>query len=81
MNYEKKPIPFEFILDYLYPIVPVVKPMFGCYALYAGEKIILIVRERKDHIEDNGVWLATSIRTPRKPEKRISFIAVYPASR
>ena len=56
----KKPIPFEFILDYLYPIIPVVKPMFGSYALYSGEKIILILREKDNHTEDNGVWLATS---------------------
>ena len=34
--------------------------MFGCHALYVGEKIILILRERKDHTEDNGVWIATS---------------------
>jgi hypothetical protein len=59
-NYSmKKPIPFAFILDYLYPIVPRVNPMFGCYALYSGEKIILIVRERENHPEDNGVWVAT----------------------
>lgn len=57
---KKKPLPFEFILDYLYPVVPVIKPMFGCYALYTGDRIILILREREDHPEDNGVWIATS---------------------
>src|SRR5689334_9700158 len=57
---KKKPIPFEFILDYLYPLDPVIKPMFGCYALYSGEKIVLITRDRENHPEANGVWVATS---------------------
>lgn len=34
--------------------------MFGCHALYRGEKIILIVRQKPEHTEDNGVWVATS---------------------
>ena len=55
-----KKIPFEFVFDYLLPLEPVTKPMFGCLALYIGERIVLILRERKDHPEANGVWLATS---------------------
>lgn len=55
-----KKIPFEFVFDYLLPLEPVTKPMFGCHALYLGEKIVLILRDRKDHPEANGVWLATS---------------------
>lgn len=34
--------------------------MFGCYAIYVGEKIVLILRDRKDHPSDNGVWIATT---------------------
>ena len=37
-----------------------VKPFFGCYGVYVGNKIMLILRERKDHTEVNGVWIATS---------------------
>ncbi len=55
-----KKVPFEFVFDYLLPLEPVVKPMFGCFALYKGEQIVLILRERADHPEANGVWLATS---------------------
>ncbi len=33
--------------------------MFGCYAVYVRDKIVLILRNREDHQEDNGVWLAT----------------------
>lgn len=34
--------------------------MFGCTAVYVGERIVMILRERPLHIEDNGVWIATT---------------------
>jgi hypothetical protein len=34
--------------------------MFGCLAVYAGGKIVLILRDRRDYAADNGVWLATT---------------------
>jgi hypothetical protein len=34
--------------------------MFGCLAVYLGEKIVLILRDKPDHSADNGVWLATT---------------------
>ena len=55
----KQKIPFEFVLEELDRIHPRVRPMFGCYAIYVGEKLMLILRQRKDHIDDNGVWLAS----------------------
>ena len=54
-------IPFEFVLDCLYSKSPVVKPMFGCHAVYVGEKIVFVLRDREDAPEDNGVWIATTI--------------------
>lgn len=55
-----KSVPFEFVLEALSRINPSVKPMFGCHALYRDEKILLILRNRKDNESDNGVWLATT---------------------
>lgn len=63
----KKKIPFDFILDLLSPLSlgigagneVIVKPMFGCHAIYFGEKILLIVRKKSDHSDANGVWIAT----------------------
>jgi hypothetical protein len=55
-----KKLPYDFVFDYLYPIEPVVKPMFGSHALYVGSKIVLILRERPTHKEVNGVWIATT---------------------
>lgn len=56
----KKNIPFDFVLDDLMPLDVTLKPMFGMWAIYAGEKIMLILRQREDQPEKNGVWVATS---------------------
>ena len=35
--------------------------MFGCLAVYVGNKIVLVLRDKADGAtEDNGVWLATT---------------------
>jgi hypothetical protein len=55
----KENIPFDFVFDYL-PLDITVKPMFGMWAIYAGSKIMLILRQREDHPDTNGVWVATN---------------------
>lgn len=55
----KKPIPFNFVFEYLEPLPYRVKPFFGCHGVYVGDKIMLILRDRPDHAEANGVWIAT----------------------
>lgn len=52
-------IPFEFVLEELAPLKPRVKAMFGCHAIYVGERIVFILRMRDDFVDDNGVWFAT----------------------
>jgi hypothetical protein len=34
--------------------------MFGCLAVYVGEKIVFILRDKPPLPADNGVWLATT---------------------
>ena len=34
--------------------------MFGCVAVYVADKIVLILRDKRDGTADNGVWLATT---------------------
>lgn len=70
-----KSIPFDFVLEKLDVRSPIVKPMFGCYAIYLEAKMMLILRDRKDHVYDNGVWLATS------EEHHASLQKVFPAMR
>lgn len=56
----RKNIPFDFVFDYLVPLEVTTKPMFGLFALYVGEKIVLILRQRTKYPEMNGVWIATN---------------------
>ncbi len=56
----RKPVPFEFVLEAIAPLSPATRPMFGCLAIYVGDKIVLILRDKKDAPSDNGVWLATT---------------------
>lgn len=51
---------FAFVLDELDELEPYTKPMFGCTAVYVGDRILVMLRERPSHADDNGVWLATS---------------------
>jgi hypothetical protein len=54
-----KKIPFDFILEELHALKPIVRPMFGCFAVYVKDKIVLALRNRTEYSHDNGVWLAT----------------------
>jgi hypothetical protein len=56
---QRKPVPHEFVLDSLAEMQPRTNPMFGCLAVYVGEKIVLVLRDKRDGSADNGVWLAT----------------------
>lgn len=53
-------VPHEFVLDALAPVSPWTRPMFGCTAVYVGEMIVLILRQKPSYERDNGVWLATT---------------------
>lgn len=57
---KRKAVPYGFVLEELEVLSPRTKPMFGCVAVYVGEKIVLILRERPRSPADNGVWLATT---------------------
>jgi hypothetical protein len=50
-------IPFEFILDYLLPIQTEVRPFFGMFSIYSGQKLLLMLRDRTNEPEINGIWV------------------------
>lgn len=56
----RKAVPHEFVLDALASLSPYTRPMFGCLAVYVKDKIVLILRDKRDSTADNGVWLATT---------------------
>ncbi|MGO9127002.1 MAG: hypothetical protein ACLP6G_19220 [Terriglobales bacterium] len=57
---QRKPVPYEFVLDAIAPLSPETRSMFGCLAVYVEDKIVLILRDKPDQPGDNGVWLATT---------------------
>jgi hypothetical protein len=56
----KLPVPHAFVLEELYPLHPITRNMFGCTAIYIGEKIMLALRDKPTAANDNGLWLATT---------------------
>ena len=56
----RKELPHQFVLEALSRLSPRTRPMFGCIAVYVEDKIVLALRDKPDHTEDNGVWLATT---------------------
>src|SRR5260221_5677371 len=58
---KRKAPPHAFVLEALAEAEPRTNPMFGCLAVYVGEKIVLILRDRPKYPKDNGVWIATTL--------------------
>jgi len=56
----RKPAPHQFVLDAIEAASPTTRSLFGCLAVYVGEKIVLILRDKPGESSDNGVWLATT---------------------
>jgi hypothetical protein len=55
-----KTVAYAFVLDAIEALSPETRPFLGCLAVYVGNKIVLILREKHDETADNGVWLATT---------------------
>ena len=56
----RRNVPHEFVLEALSPLSARTNPMFGCLAVYVGEKIVLLLRDKRAGTADNGIWLATT---------------------
>jgi hypothetical protein len=57
---KRRSAPYPFILEALTPLDPEVRPMFSGFAVYLGDKIVLMLRDSAKRPEDNGVWLVFS---------------------
>src|SRR5258708_35683545 len=57
---KRRSAPYPFILEALAPLEPEVRPMFSGFAVYVGEKIVLMLRDSLKQPRDNGVWLVFS---------------------
>jgi hypothetical protein len=56
----KKRIPFSFVIEELDSLDPIVKPMFGCFSVYLGDRIVLFLCELEKPPYRKGVWVATT---------------------
>jgi len=56
----RKAIPHEFVLDAIAARSPRTRSMFGCLAVYVEDKIVFLLRDKRDKTPDDGVWLATT---------------------
>ena len=57
---KRRSAPYPFIIEALAPLEPEVRPMFSGFAVYVGEKIVLMLRDSPKQTKDNGVWLVFS---------------------
>ena len=66
--------PHAFVLEMLAPLHPDVRPLFSGFAVYVGDNLVCILRERPKSPQDNGVWLVLSeAADPADPQFRIDF--------
>lgn len=61
LGVKRKRVPHEFVLEALGAAKPETRPMFGCLAVYVGDKIVCVLRDKRDRTAaDDGMWLATT---------------------
>jgi hypothetical protein len=53
----RKSPPYPFLIESLATAHPEIRPMFSGYAVYIGDKIVLMLRDSPKAPEDNGLWL------------------------
>jgi hypothetical protein len=72
----KKPVPYDFVFDYL-PRNVIVKQAFGMYYIYLNKRIMLILRKLSKNINLNGIWIATAIEYHLSLKEEVPCIANF----
>lgn len=57
---KRKAPPHAFVLEALAPLAPEVRRMFSGFAVYIGDRIVLMLRDHTQSPQDNGLWLVLS---------------------
>jgi hypothetical protein len=52
--------PHLFVLDALTPLNPEVRRMFSGFAVYVGNRLLLMLRDHAKSPQDNGLWVVLS---------------------
>ena len=50
-------LPFPFVVEALAPLEPEVRRMFSGFAVYVGDRVVLMLRDHVKSPQDNGLWL------------------------
>ena len=54
---KSKRVPYDFVLEELSGLDVHTRPMFGCMAVYVGDKIVLVLRKKEEMDLDTGIWV------------------------
>ena len=76
----KREIPFDFILDYLLPMEMEIRPFFGMFSIYSGQKLLLMLRNRSNEPEMNGIWIAMN-KGHEELKRELPGLREYPGAR
>ena len=57
---KRRSAPYPFVVEALMPLDPEVRPMFSGFAVYVGDKIVMMLRDSLKSPVDNGLWLVFS---------------------
>jgi hypothetical protein len=75
---KRKP-PHSFVVEALAPLNPEVRRMFSGFAVYVGDRLVLMLRDHAKSARDNGVWLVLSEGTdPTDQGLRREFPSLRP---
>ena len=53
-------VPHTFVLEALDPLHPEVQRMFSGFAVYSGDRLLMMLRDHVKSPQDNGIWLVLS---------------------
>jgi hypothetical protein len=73
----KPNLPFPFLLEALAPLKPEVRRLFSGQAVYANDRLLVMVRDNVKSPEDNGLWLVLAEGIdPADPTLRRDFPSI-----
>jgi hypothetical protein len=59
-RHSKSNPPHKFVLEALASLDPEVRRMFSGFAVYIGDRLVLMLRDHSKYPKDNGIWLVLS---------------------
>jgi hypothetical protein len=75
----KPRLPHSFVLEALATLNPEVRRLFSGWAVYVGNRLVVMLLDHARHLRDNGVWLVLSEGTdPMDPGLRQALPSLRP---